>query len=203
MAQDSWGERVTRAIAGQIRRWRHERGLSTERLADECARLGMPVPRSVLANLENGRRESVTVAELAVIAAALGVAPALLLFPIGLADSAEYLPGRSALPWDAARWWAGEASLEPDGTISPTWRRSVATMFRDHDRLLSELGDGITESAYAMARRLQFRGQAGSEERVAMLTATALADTRLAIREVGLMPPPLPPALAWLDEEAT
>ena len=57
--------------------------MSVQKLADVTDELGMPIPRSVLANLESGRRETVTVAEVLVLAAALDVAPIDLICPSG------------------------------------------------------------------------------------------------------------------------
>jgi transcriptional regulator with XRE-family HTH domain len=77
-------------MATQIRRYRRERRLSGQKLADKTARIGMLVPQSVLANLENGRRATVSVPEMLVFAEALDVTPAdLLIPPCGL----EMLPG--------------------------------------------------------------------------------------------------------------
>ena len=84
------------------------------------------ITRPVLVKLEHGRREAVSAAELAVLAAALDIAPVLLLYPVGSAGFAEYLPGRTAAPWDAAVWSADEAFLGPDGAISLRHARADA-----------------------------------------------------------------------------
>ena len=114
--------------------------MSAQQLAERCAGLGLPeITRPVLVKLEHGRREAVSTTELAVLAAALETAPILLLYPVGSTGSVEYLPGKTAPPWDAARWWADEASLAPDLAIGPAYRRSAGSLFRDHQQLLSEL----------------------------------------------------------------
>ena len=60
--------------------------LSAAGLAERCAALGMPeLNRDVIANIESGRRRSVTVDEVFVLAAALGVSPGYLL---GMDDDA-------------------------------------------------------------------------------------------------------------------
>jgi transcriptional regulator with XRE-family HTH domain len=106
-------------LFGRSAQRRGELRLSTQQLADRCEQLGMAgLTRQVLARLEHGRRESVSTAELAVIAAALETAPVLLQYSVGVAESAEYLPGRLAPPYDAARWWGGEAGLSKDGDIA-------------------------------------------------------------------------------------
>lgn len=70
-------------IAAAIRKHRRARGLSVRQLADECERLGAPqLTVSSLGNIERGQDPDakrsprrVGVAELAVLAAALHVAP--------------------------------------------------------------------------------------------------------------------------------
>jgi transcriptional regulator with XRE-family HTH domain len=113
--QKPWAARITRTIAGEIRQRRKARGMSAEDLAAACADLGMPIPRSTLADLENGRRASISVAEWLAIAAALDVPPVMLLCPVGTAETAEVLPGAEAPAFRAAQWVAGEAPLRHPG----------------------------------------------------------------------------------------
>lgn len=70
---------LTRSIAAEIRRYRKQRKWSAQRLSDECANLGLHIPRSTLADLENGRRRAISVAEMLVIARVLEMTPACLL----------------------------------------------------------------------------------------------------------------------------
>ena len=88
-------------MASQIRRYRRERRMSAQKLANRTAELGMLVPQSVLANLENGRRHTVSVPEMLIFAQALDVAPADLLIP---PDGLEILPGITWSREEALRW---------------------------------------------------------------------------------------------------
>lgn len=63
---------VTRTVARNVRAHRKQRGLTAEVLARAMTERGVYMRRSVLANLEAGRRENVTVAELAVFAQIFG-----------------------------------------------------------------------------------------------------------------------------------
>ncbi len=101
MNQPDWELRVTSAIAAQMRQWRGKRRLSAQALADRTAALGMEVARTTLADLENGRRESVRVPELLIIARALDISPADLLAGNG---GAEVSPGDPMSRADAAAW---------------------------------------------------------------------------------------------------
>jgi transcriptional regulator with XRE-family HTH domain len=102
-----WSTRLAWSVAHEVRRHRQGQGLSAQQLADRCAELGMPIQRSVLANLESGRRTTVTVAEILVLAAALDIPPALLLFPVGHAESVEVLPGKQQESLEAVEWFSG------------------------------------------------------------------------------------------------
>lgn len=114
MAQEGWDKRLTRSVAAQVRWYRQQRKMSAQDLSDRCAELGLPIARPVLSNLENGRRESITLAELVVLARALDVAPVLLVAPVGREATVEILPGREATAFGAMLWFAGEAELVDD-----------------------------------------------------------------------------------------
>jgi transcriptional regulator with XRE-family HTH domain len=77
--QEDWPSRLTQHIAAQIHYRRKQRKWSARQLSEECATLGLNVPRSTLAKIESGRRASISVAELLVIAQALEIGPAALL----------------------------------------------------------------------------------------------------------------------------
>ncbi len=72
----------TEVVAGRVRELRKRKGWSGARLAGELALVGLPWDRSIVANLENGRRASVSVEELLALAYVLDVAPVHLLVPV-------------------------------------------------------------------------------------------------------------------------
>jgi transcriptional regulator with XRE-family HTH domain len=205
----TWSVREAAAIGRRVARRRDTLKLSAQDVADRCARLGMSsLTRQVLSRMEHGRREAVSTAEVAVLAAALETAPVLLLYPVGLADAVEYLPGRRAEPFDAARWWGDEADLSGDGRIEVRSRPSVLTLFGDHEHILAELGQAIadrggtvSEADYWRLRRQPSRpGGLSYEDRLAVMSIVALREMRDKIRALGLEPPGLPPGFKWLDE---
>ena len=85
-------------------------------LAERTKELGYPVTRVAITKIENNTRSGkLDIAELLVIAAALGVPPILLLYPVYPYGAVEVLPlpagdGRAS-QFAALRWFAGEQNL--------------------------------------------------------------------------------------------
>lgn len=150
---DPWAVSLTRSIGKEIERHRKakEPRWSAQRLADECTSLGMETPRDVIVDLETGRRKSISVAELAVIAAALGVPPVLLLFGVGTEETAEVLPGRHVPAFRAAQWFSGEGPLPETGRWLPDqgWVTMPLTWYRDHDRKVLDEVSALTMAGVA------------------------------------------------------
>jgi transcriptional regulator with XRE-family HTH domain len=155
---DDWPARVARLVAREVRRYRERQRpkMSAQQLADRTAELGMPIPRSVLANLESGRRETVSAAEVIVLAAALNVAPIELICPAGFDQQIEMLPGRTIDPLSAMRWYTGELKLETDGaatTLRQAARdeQSSTYLVEYHEELINRLRSREGEVARAIA----------------------------------------------------
>jgi transcriptional regulator with XRE-family HTH domain len=200
MSQNDWPGRLTQVVAAQVRRYRLARKMSAQALADRCAELGMEIPRPVLANLENGRRPIVSVAELLILAAALDVAPVVLVAPLGHESNVEILPGRELDTWDAALWISGETRLSADAADSETeWLdlvddRSVVPLYHQHDRLLKEL-EQIDEGHVTLE---------DEEGNVIDQRPSAIANLRghrALMGQRGLLLPPLPAGLEDIDSK--
>ncbi|MFF4650534.1 helix-turn-helix domain-containing protein [Streptomyces sp. NPDC001380] len=130
MTQEEWGVQLTALIAEQVRRLRRERGMSAQDLSDACAALGFAIPRAVFSNLETGRRASLEVAELLVVAKALDVPPLALLFPLSEHATVEALPGQVLPTWDALAWFTGTEHLDTPAPAGSA--RAVLDAFREH-----------------------------------------------------------------------
>lgn len=195
-----WSSRLVRLIAGEIKRCRDDRGMSGQQLADACESLGHPVPRSVIANLESGRRETITVPELFVLAQALGVPPLRLLVPLGYADTVEILPGTEVLTTDALRWLRGDAWINRPWRDNQGEDIAVGSFIAHH----ADLARWETSRFYAkQIRRGELEGteeDAEEYERRAERAAEELRGLRRLMRSRELTPPPLPPSLAFVDD---
>ncbi|MEU3898815.1 helix-turn-helix transcriptional regulator [Streptomyces sp. NPDC045251] len=210
MTQIQWPSRIGTAVAAEVRRHRHAQGMSAQQLADRCAALGLPLGRSVIANFESGRRPTVSVPELLVLAYALGVPPLALLFPAGREATVEPLPDRTAPTWDALRWFTGEGPLptkQPDGAPRPwavdradaeAWQADHAglTDYRWHERYLEEWREDRAAAARATndATRAALLQQAAGRE-------APLWDARRRLRTLGLQLPELPAELLHIDDD--
>lgn len=100
----------TQTVAERIKGLRQRRGWTAAELADRCADKGLNgFNRSVLANLESGRRKYVSVDELLTLAYVLDVAPVHLLVPVEVDESVDehrYLVCPDVfLPIPQARAW--------------------------------------------------------------------------------------------------
>lgn len=95
--------------------------MTAQRLAERCKELGVPIHRTTITKIENGRPRF-DLGELLVLAAALEVPPALLVFP-GYPDQEveQLIPGLNASSDSAVDWLAGQsllpAEIGDDGTI--------------------------------------------------------------------------------------
>lgn len=196
MTQPEWPQRLTAAIADQVQRLRHDRKMSAQQLADATAGLGHPIPRSVIANLESGRRDTVSVAELLVLARALRVPPLLLIFPLGKELWTEVLPGVRVGTWAGALWFTGEQPTpvqtpEGDWTVADyeEWEDAATRYFRRHEALLAD---------WIYCRRDLTEGNQGIA--AARRAEDALREYRSLMRKRGLEPDALPDELAHVDE---
>ncbi|MYW00584.1 helix-turn-helix transcriptional regulator [Streptomyces sp. SID3343] len=207
MTQNEQAPNLVAVVAGEVRRHRKARKMSAQQLADACTALGVEMQRGVLANLEIGRRESLDVTELVVLAKALDVPPIALLFPVGHVPSVSPTPGVAADMWDALAWFTGETPLsELPPADSP---RARLEAFRHHAVAV--------EAALASARLAHERrrlatvnldpaeherlGQVAAQyERLAFEDTLALRDLRARMRDRGLEPPVPPVALAHIDD---
>ncbi len=218
---NDWTVRRAREVGKRVAYFRllakDDRGrpLTVQGLSDRCAKAGLELSRPTLSKLEKGFRQSVTVDEVTVIAHALGVAPNMLLFPLGQADVTEVLPGSALEPFAAMQWFAGEAELVtgPDGKLAagPTDDGGDYGLFRTHQRLvfhlvrrMEALTAGTPGPTFAVLLRPDMPSPAPEDVPLRELNDLALylQQVRASIRERGLKPPPLPAELAGLESQA-
>lgn len=187
MTRQVWSQEVVSLIAQSVKHYRTKRGMSAEKLAQATADAGYEIPRSVIANLESGRRETISVTEWLVLGRALNVPPLLLLFPIGRVDLMEVLPGHEMSPWTALKWAELGGSISDAAVTTP--RGGPIDLFREH------------EDAVCAWQRMQQRVRDIDDARAAETYAAAIRAIRDRLRSLDLTPPRLPPDLQYLDDE--
>lgn len=107
-----WGEEQALRVAQEVRRLRGSR--SAQWLADQTAELGHPVSRSVIADLENGRRRYVTTAELVILAVALNTTPIALMYPGPYRETIQAMPNLEVPGIWAVQWFSGKIHTTSD-----------------------------------------------------------------------------------------
>lgn len=94
-------------LAGQLSRWRKERSLSAQALANRLAELGSDLDRRAISKIENGSR-GVSLDEWLELAHALAVPPPLLFLDFETGGDVAVAPGVALHPWLVWEWVAGE-----------------------------------------------------------------------------------------------
>lgn len=211
MTPDQWPTVFTGRIAQRLRDSRKAAGLTMAEVAQGCADRGLPeFTEHSMKNLESGRKTSITVADVVVLADVLGVPPVTLLFPLGSSATVEVLPGREVSTWDAVAWFTGESPLDepaPEGSA-----RDVLDVFRQHGDLVA---GAMTSYALARERRRAASTTLDRTRRAALLQraegyeehafedAQELRTYRERMRQRGLTPPALPDELAFIGQPDT
>lgn len=197
-----WADQVTATVAGEVRRRRKELGWSAQDLADRCEQVGYPIPRNVIANMESGRRRTLPLVEIMVLAKALNTYPVCLLYPVGYVPRVQQLPYQDTVPtWDAMRWFTGQSEdFGVEDAMLRTFRAHA-----DHQRAALAALDGEkrerweAETAPSPARREEaLEARADYAER-AVQAKYRLRVARAFIRDGGGTPPDLPPELSDVD----
>ncbi|MBN7310348.1 hypothetical protein [Mycobacteroides abscessus] len=116
----SWQQEQTNRVGQAVRALRGTRSVTW--VSDETEKLGCRVTKALITDMEIGRRKYVAVHEISVLAAALGVTPAVLLTWGDMPDAeVEVLPDRRARAETVVGWWGGElmGELIPAGQGLP------------------------------------------------------------------------------------
>lgn len=111
-----WNHELVARIAAEVRRCRDERKLSAAKLSDRTDELGMRITRTVIADLENGRKKTLDISELVILARALNVPPVQLIYPDLPDGEVEVSPDDNLRSISALQWFSGERA-EPNDAV--------------------------------------------------------------------------------------
>ena len=217
-------------VANEVARLRRAAGLTRDDLADLCAKRGLPLTSSTIANIETGRRDAagkrrreVTVDELVVLADALRVAPVLLVFPVGQEPVTSYVGESGSVDtWMAAQWFgghaehpitqvssAGDTTIEVDGREIPVMER--ASVYRLPIRLYSDHEQARRRLWAARAKLMTLRRRAKTENgdtaRLVAWTEETVNEAEESLRYIEQrmadhgLEPPVKREVLWVDPE--
>ena len=109
-----WELTLSGRFGEAVSRRRKALRLSAIQLWERTVELGYPVTRIAISKIENNARVGkLDVAEVLILARALEIPPALLLFPDYPDGEVEFLPGIDNNSERALRWFTGETPLPP------------------------------------------------------------------------------------------
>lgn len=136
-----WSDGVHGRIAAAIKEARGRR--SAQWLADRTAELGHPMTRAQIANYESGRKKTLDIADLIVLAAALNTSPVNLVFPGPYDEGVELFPDEEHSQFIAAQWFSALSS-EPYDEMTQ-WREATKELrtWRRLDELEAARVDAI------------------------------------------------------------
>jgi transcriptional regulator with XRE-family HTH domain len=219
--QDGWEDRLAAAVGERVAHYRKLTGLSAQALADRCGALGYKIHRSIIAKLERGHRQTVTLADWLILARALHVPPPLLLVPLGEPgrDRVELLPGVEVDAWQTVKWLGGRQELLADHLIrplEPTLPKGVPLfplrLFEMQEQDISRWREERLGAEHWRARV----DEESDEEQAAACLATAetherymrrlaegVLDARRRLRGAGFDPGPLPDDVQIIDSDET
>ncbi|WP_159011840.1 helix-turn-helix domain-containing protein [Streptomyces sp. NRRL F-5123] len=226
---EDWPRLITLVAAKRIKSSRIDRKMSAQQLSERCAELGVPIARSVLANLESGRRTSIALHEILVLSRALKVSPISLCFPLGDVEKFIPTPNESVDTWDCFKWFTGEAPF-PGEPPSGLPREVIDTedaqkyaflrgfndmggLFRHHERYAEHVRSARNALDVDRARAAKFRDAEETRdlsERLLEMSQKSLrsaeyqlVELRRVMRDAGLAVLPPLGDLAYIEDEAS
>lgn len=203
---EGWDAVTARRIGQRVAYFRKRigtKGITAQALANRCADLGHPLHRAVIAKLEKGLRQSVTVADLVVLANALGVSPTALVIPIDRAATVEILPGEKVPAYEALTWFTGERRQAwASKTAGSSEDFALVDAYRAHERCVA---DWQRQSEQVARWASEIAQDPSAEARVKWAATMAdgaereLRRIRGELRRAGARVPALPAGLQHID----
>ena len=175
----TWSDETARRIGTAIKEARGN-SRTAQWVADRTQELGHPISRTAISEYETGKRKTMPVSDLVVVARALNVPPALLLYPVQPDAAVEYLPGREILSIDAVQAFAGERAVMDEAResiallrLARRWRELVADVaaLERTKSLAGDEDDEMMESlqpGQSYTKRLETARQERDEVRAAI-----------------------------------
>lgn len=199
MTQERPPQTPAAVVASRVKELRKDKGWSAADLVAKCEARGLTgLTRSIVANLESGRRAYVTVEELFTFATVFDVPPPMLYIPLE-DEQFAVTPNTVVSPWRVLRWIRGEEPLTQEDVAF--WRTETEAAYeldKQHRRV-----QGDVQNAERGLRRAEFQGssdaQVAAREQYAR-ALEALAEAWRMTERHRFAPPRLPGQ--WIDDMA-
>lgn len=185
----------TEVLARQVLRWRKERKLSAQDLANRLAELGSDLNRRVISKIENGER-GVSIDEWLQLAHALAVPPPLLLIDLADGDPVAITKDLALHPWVFWGWVTGEQPPPIDRGLRVarveefTRAKTTVFLYQHEERAAKEI-----ERTERALLRAEYAGEPGEVAKARAEQAEALRDLATALDDMitlGVTPPAEP-----------
>lgn len=132
-----WHRTTAKRVGEAVYKRRKDAGMTAQRLAERCNELGVPIHRTTITKIENGRSRF-DLGELLILAAALEVPPLVLLYPGLPGERVEIVPREVGTSWDAYRWATGMVTSLWD-TSTPSAGAQLVEAVRELHTLTADL----------------------------------------------------------------
>lgn len=190
-------------LARQVKRWRDERKLSAQALADRLSEMGSKLSRVAISKIENGER-GVSLDEWLQLAHALAVPPPLLFLDLASGEDVAIAPNITLHPWLVWRWATGDSHPlvpAPEGGAYVTrveeWQRAKTAVFLyQHEQRAAQ----AVQNALSKIRSAEYAGDAAGLTAARTAHAEALGDLARALDDMvamGMTPPGKP--RPWIE----
>lgn len=202
---ENWNAVTAHRIGQRVAYFRKRsgaRGITAQALADRCAELGHPLDRAVIAKLEKGLRQSLTAADLLVLARALDVPPVALVVPVDQYEAVEILPGQSVPVYEAMTWFTGERRFPgDDGPADYPDDLAHVRAYREHAQAVAAWATAFQGAAYAASNTEGALREQQTLVAQSMISSAenGIRHARRELERAGLRLPGLPAELSHLD----
>lgn len=131
---DAWHAALSWRIGRAIKSRRTDLEMTAQQLSERCRELGVPIHRTTITKIENGRSRF-DLGELIVLAVALNTSPVRLVFPGPYKALVDVTPRVRVPEFQAAQWFSGLQPVLQDGVAASDaarlragYRESVKTL---------------------------------------------------------------------------
>ncbi|WP_280184338.1 MULTISPECIES: helix-turn-helix domain-containing protein [Nocardia] len=157
MTTPAWDAEIAQRVGRSVKALREAETpkVSAAKLAERTSRFGYALTKAQISDLELGRKKTVTVPELIVLAAALGRPPLELLYPALPHGEVDIWPGIGTQSLVAAQWFSGEIPASKVVRIPMTEgsNNDLISAAREYD----QLSESVAQDAKKVLDVLEFR----------------------------------------------